>query len=75
MSARRDHSGHVIGTISISGPVFRVTRERLPAISRSILAAAHGLSAAMGYASRVDSVPPAARKGSQPHYRSMATIS
>ena len=58
----RDHSGHVIGTISISGPVFRVTRERLPAIARSILAAGRGLSAVMGYGSRVDNGKTSGRK-------------
>jgi DNA-binding IclR family transcriptional regulator len=46
----RDVTGRVAGAISASGPMFRVTRERVPAIARAVIAAARELSLAMGYA-------------------------
>jgi DNA-binding IclR family transcriptional regulator len=46
----RDHSGKVAAAISIAGPAFRVSPERMPELIRSVLSVAAGLSAAMGFA-------------------------
>ena len=45
----RDHSGGVVGAISIAGPTFRVSGSRLPALSRQVMRVAAGLSTALGY--------------------------
>ncbi len=44
-----DHRGHVIASISMAAPVFRLRKERLPQVSRIVMAAARGLSAELGY--------------------------
>lgn len=45
----RDHSGRVVAAVSITGPAFRITPERLPALGKSVIRAAEKLSAALGY--------------------------
>lgn len=47
----RNCSGETVAAISISGPVFRVTRERLPELSVAVMTAAAKISAALGYPS------------------------
>jgi len=44
-----DHSGEVVGAISIAGPTYRVTGSRLPALSREVMRIAAELSAALGH--------------------------
>lgn len=44
-----DGSGQVVAAISIAGPVFRITEERLPELSRAVLSTATLISSALGY--------------------------
>ncbi len=44
-----DLSGELVGSLGISGPTLRVTRERIVELSTLIVAAAHGLSNRLGY--------------------------
>jgi DNA-binding IclR family transcriptional regulator len=46
-----DHRGHVIASISMAAPVFRLRKERLPHVGRIVITAAQGLSAELGYPS------------------------
>ena len=48
-TAIRDHTGQAVGTISISGPVFRVTTERVPTIAARVVDVGRRLSANLGY--------------------------
>jgi DNA-binding IclR family transcriptional regulator len=43
----RDVNAHVIAAISVTGPAFRVTQQRVPSIARSAMEAARELSAAI----------------------------
>jgi DNA-binding IclR family transcriptional regulator len=45
----RDSAGDVIAAISIAGPVFRITEERVPALASTVMRIAAGISAALGY--------------------------
>ncbi len=45
----RSHDGKVIASISVSGPVYRLTPERLPDLAKRTLAAGVELSRRMGY--------------------------
>lgn len=47
----RAHDGAVIGAIGVSGPVYRMGRDRLPHLAKSCVAAAEELSRRMGYGS------------------------
>jgi len=44
----RDFTGRVIGAIGVSGPVWRMTLQRMPAVSARVAAAAEQLSTALG---------------------------
>ena len=44
-----DYAGRPVAGISVSGPAFSITRERLPEVSRPLVAAAQALSAELGY--------------------------
>jgi DNA-binding IclR family transcriptional regulator len=44
-----DHSGRVVAALSVAGPAFRLTNERIPAVARSAIRAASELSAELGY--------------------------
>jgi DNA-binding IclR family transcriptional regulator len=48
-AAVRGHSGKLLAAISVSGPAFRITKERLPAIGEVVMRAAQDLSAEFGY--------------------------
>jgi DNA-binding IclR family transcriptional regulator len=48
-AAVRSHSGKLAAAMSISGPAFRITRERVPEIGRTLMEAAGKLSAELGY--------------------------
>jgi DNA-binding IclR family transcriptional regulator len=45
-AAVRSHAGRLAAAMSISGPAFRMTRERVPEIGRALMAAANKLSVA-----------------------------
>jgi len=44
----RDHSGRVIAAISIAGPVFRVSRARIPELGAMVMHAAEDISNSLG---------------------------
>jgi DNA-binding IclR family transcriptional regulator len=44
-----DSTGQVVAAISIAGPIFRITRSRLPALARTIMKTAASISASLGY--------------------------
>ena len=46
-----NHRGEIVAAISVAGPVFRMTRQRLPDIVRSVKAAGRDLSRDLGYRS------------------------
>jgi len=48
-AAVRSHSGMPVAAMSISGPAFRMTRERVPEVGRALTQAARELSAELGY--------------------------
>ena len=48
----RDMTGNVVASLSASGPVFRVPRERIPALGASVRAGADEVSRRMGSAAR-----------------------
>jgi len=48
-AAVRSHSGKLAAAVSISGPAFRMTKERVPEIGRALMEAASSLSAELGY--------------------------
>ncbi len=45
----RDFSGGPVAAISVSGPAFRVTREKVKGISRPVVTSANALSAELGF--------------------------
>ena len=45
----KDYSGKVIASISIAGPVFRITRGKASSMARSVIEAANRLSTELGY--------------------------
>jgi DNA-binding IclR family transcriptional regulator len=44
-----NHKGDITAAISVAGPVFRVTRQRVPGIVRAVKAAGRDLSRDIGY--------------------------
>jgi DNA-binding IclR family transcriptional regulator len=48
-AAVRSHSGKLAAAMSISGPAFRMTKDRVPEIGRALMEAAKKLSAELGY--------------------------
>jgi DNA-binding IclR family transcriptional regulator len=49
-----DHRGHVIASMSMAAPIFRLRKERLPQVAGLVMAAARGLSADLGHQSLVE---------------------
>lgn len=45
----RDYSGGVVAAISIAGPAFRITEDKIAVLARSVIEAAQALSADLGY--------------------------
>ena len=43
-----DHRGHVVASLTIAAPVFRLRKEQLPQVARLVVAAAQGLSDELG---------------------------
>ncbi len=48
-AAVRSHSGKLAAAMSVSGPAFRMSKERVPEIGRALMRAANELSAELGY--------------------------
>jgi DNA-binding IclR family transcriptional regulator len=48
----RDHTGKVIAALSISGPTSRITKERVPELSRLVVNVSSQISAALGFAEK-----------------------
>ncbi len=48
-AAVRGHSGKMFAALSVSGPAFRVTKERIPDIAEAVMRVASELSAELGY--------------------------
>jgi len=48
-AAVHDHSGKLFAAMSVSGPAFRITRERISAIGEMVMQTASELSAEFGY--------------------------
>jgi DNA-binding IclR family transcriptional regulator len=48
-AAVHSHSGKLYAAMSISGPAFRMTKERVPEVGRALMQASHELSAELGY--------------------------
>jgi DNA-binding IclR family transcriptional regulator len=48
-AAIRGHSGRLFAAMSISGPAFRMTKERIPEIGQAVKRAANELSVELGY--------------------------
>ena len=48
-AAVRGHSGKLVAAMSVSGPAFRITKERIPEIGRVMMQAAGELSRELGY--------------------------
>jgi len=48
-AAVRGHSGKLFAAMSVSGPAFRMTKERVPEIGQAVMQAANELSAELGY--------------------------
>jgi DNA-binding IclR family transcriptional regulator len=44
-----DHKGRVIATLGVAGPVFRMSKQRLPGLARVVMSVADALSAELGY--------------------------
>lgn len=44
-----DHRGHVVASLSMAAPVFRLRKERVPHVARLVTAAAHALSDDLGH--------------------------
>ena len=45
----RNYSGRVIAAMGTPGPIFRITRSKVPQLGRAVMAAAHDLSADLGW--------------------------
>lgn len=45
----RNYSRQVVASISIAGPAYRISRDRIPALARVVMSAAGDLSAELGY--------------------------
>jgi DNA-binding IclR family transcriptional regulator len=44
-----DHRGHVVASLSMAAPVFRLRKERVPQVARLVVAAARALSDDLGH--------------------------
>ena len=45
----RDSTGEVIAAVSVAGPVFRITRDRIDALAGVVMGSAGQISASLGY--------------------------
>jgi len=49
-----NHQGHVVASLSMAAPVFRMRKERVPQVARLVMAAAQGLSDDLGHRNPTD---------------------
>ena len=49
-----DHRGHVVASLSMAAPVFRLRKERVPQVARLVVAAAQGLSDDLGHQNPIE---------------------
>ena len=49
-----DHRGHVVASLSMAAPVFRMRKERVAQVARLVVAAAQGLSDDLGHRRAID---------------------
>lgn len=59
-AAVRGHSGKLIAAISVSGPAFRLSQERIPVVGEAVMQAANDLSAEFGYQRQPSTLVPVA---------------
>lgn len=52
----RRPSGEVVAAVSVAGPAYRVTKERIPELARAVIDAGAEISRRMGFAERRESV-------------------
>ena len=57
-----DHRGHVVASLSLAAPVFRLRKERLNHVARLVVAAAQGLSDDLGHRNPNEARPAAAAR-------------
>lgn len=62
----RDHTGHIIASMSVAGPAFRLKNERLPMFVRAVMTGARGLSIELGDRSTPDWDVQQASRASRP---------
>ncbi len=55
-----DHRDHVVASLSMAAPVFRLRKERVPQVARLVVAAANALSDDLGWRNPSDAKRPAA---------------
>jgi len=65
-----DHRGHVIASISMAAPVFRLRKERIPQVARLVMTAAQGLSADVGHQNPIELKRVASARVTTPKIRS-----
>ena len=66
-----DHRGHVVASLSMAAPVFRLRKERVPQVARLVVAAAQGLSDDLGHRNP-NETKRARRRGWRPRGRKAA---
>lgn len=50
----RDYSGKVIASMSVAGPAFRLTKDKVPELAKLVVGVANELSAELGYRAAAD---------------------
>ena len=70
-----DHRGHVVASLAMAAPVFRLRKERVPQVARLVVAAAEALSDALGHRAHNDAKRgvPAKLAGSRPKGRRLTS--
>ena len=58
-----DHRGHVVASLSMAAPVFRLRKESVPQVARLVVAAAQGLSDDLGHRNSNETKRGAASRG------------
>ena len=64
-----DHRGHVVASLSMAAPVFRLRKERVPQVARLVVAAAQGLSDDLGHRNPNESKRSAAARLAAPRVK------
>lgn len=61
-SVVRDFSGGPVAAISVSAPAFRLTQQKVKSVSLPVMAAAHAISAELGFKDQRPALAPLAKK-------------